>query len=448
MNRRPIDRYGKEIMIHRGQLSPAQIASSQRNYNIFNLINGLSYMCLGETVLILLAVRLGCPNYIVSTLGAMMYFGFLLLPLGKISTARYGAAKSQAIFWVARNAAALLVALSALISISGMPRTATALLLTGAFFFYGFRAAGVVMSQPLVGNITTESDRPRFIAVNTGFFYLSCLIALVTISILLKFNDSLAMLTGIVVVGALLGFTSSRFINRIEETESIRNSARKPIGSELLKVLHDRSLLRLLLAGFAINLGIIMLVPISMLALKRGYGISDTHALLFALVQFGASAVASFLSGRVANAIGPRKTILFAYPLLIAIGLLWVVAPSHFHPLYMVLPFLFAGAAYVITLNAVTHYFLQTVPEDRQVASSMFISVINGVGAGIIGMLLAGVLLKFCTHLGPDGSPLPGYRLYFGLTFLLLAGGVWVIKRLPPLPIEKRKLKKSWNNTL
>lgn len=436
-------------MIRKDPLTPAQFASSQRNYHIFSLINGLSYMCLGETVLILLAVRLGCPDYIVSTLGAMIYFGFLLLPLGKAVTARVGAAKSQAIFWVARNAAALLVALSALVSISGMPRAATLLLLTGAFFFYGFRAAGVVMSQPLVGNITTERDRTKVIGVNTGYFYLTCLVALITISLLLKMSDSLAMLTAIVVVGSLLGFTASRFINRIDETESIRNSARKPIGSEFRKVLRDQSLLRLLLAGFAINLAIIMLVPISMLALKRGYGVSDTHALLYALAQFGASAAASFVCGLVANTIGPRKTILFAYPLLLAGALVWVFAPEKFHPVWMLLPFLTAGAATVITSNAITHYFLQTVPEERHVASSMFISVINGAGAGVVGMLLAGGLLKLSTLANPpEGTVLSGYRLYFGLSFLLLALGVRVIQRLTPLPLEKRKIRKSWDGTL
>lgn len=312
-------------MICKGPLTPAQLASSQHNYHIFSLINGLSYMCLGETVLILLAVRLGCPDYIVSTLGAMIYFGFLLLPLGKVVTARAGAAKSQSIFWVARNAAALLVALAAVVSISGMPRTATALLLAGAFFFYGFRAAGVVMSQPLVGNITNEKDRAKVIGVNAGFFYLSCLAALVTISILLKLCDSLAMLTGIVVAGALLGFTASRFINRICETEAIRDSARKPIAGEFRLLFHDKSLLRLLASGFAVNLAVIMLIPISMLALKRGCGVSDTEALLFALAQFGASAGASFLSGRISNTIGPRRTLLYSYLLLLGAGVLWVI---------------------------------------------------------------------------------------------------------------------------
>lgn len=97
-------------MIFKEALSPERQASSQHNYCMFNVINGLSYMCLGETVLILLAVQLGCPDYFISTLGAMLYFGFLLLPLGKIMTARVGAARAQAYFWVARNGAALMVA--------------------------------------------------------------------------------------------------------------------------------------------------------------------------------------------------------------------------------------------------------------------------------------------------------------------------------------------------
>ena len=86
-------------MIMNGPVPPERQAASKYNYKIFALINGLSYMCLGETVIILLAVQLNCKDYIVSALGAMLYFGFLLLPLGKIVTAHVGAAQSQGIFW-------------------------------------------------------------------------------------------------------------------------------------------------------------------------------------------------------------------------------------------------------------------------------------------------------------------------------------------------------------
>lgn len=105
-----------------------------------------------------LAVKLKCPDYIVAVLGAMIYFGFILLPLGKTATAKVGGAKSQTAFWVARNVAALIVASSAIWHHFGMGGVAISMIVLGSFLFYGFRAAGVVMSQPLIGDITTEEE--------------------------------------------------------------------------------------------------------------------------------------------------------------------------------------------------------------------------------------------------------------------------------------------------
>lgn len=433
-------------MIYPGPLTRLQQERSQRNYNIFNVINGLSYMCLGETVLILFAVQLACPDYVVSTLGAMTFFGFLLLPLGKIATAHFGAARSQAVFWVARNLSALLVGSATLLYCARLSGAAVGVLLFGAFLFYGFRAAGVVMSQPLIGDITTDLNRARVIAVSVGLFYISCLAALLTISYLLSLNQSLWMLTAIIVAGSLLGCTSSRYLARIDETEEIRASARRPILPELRDALKNPDLRRQLASGFSVNLGIIMMIPVSMLALKRGYAVSDTAALLFAVGQFGASAIMSFVAGKIAAAIGPRKTMLYAYAALLAIGLLWLVAPAQLHRGYMMIPFLLAGSSMVSLNNSVTHYFLQVIPPKNRVAASIFISVATGAGAGIAGMLLAGALLELCARYSE--TPLGGYRLYFLAALLLLLPGLRIIARLTPLPIEKRKIRKSWQDAI
>ena len=100
-------------MICNRPLTAGEMKSSQRNYLLYNGVNGASYMCLGETVLILFAVKLHSPDYVIAILGGMIYFGFLLLPLGKIMTARGGAARTQADCWVYRNIAALIVAAAA-----------------------------------------------------------------------------------------------------------------------------------------------------------------------------------------------------------------------------------------------------------------------------------------------------------------------------------------------
>ena len=47
------------IMIYDRPLTDAERQKSQLNYNRFCLVNGASYMCLGESVVVLFAVRMG-----------------------------------------------------------------------------------------------------------------------------------------------------------------------------------------------------------------------------------------------------------------------------------------------------------------------------------------------------------------------------------------------------
>ena len=100
-------------MIYSGPLTAAQRRKTQKNYRIFCLFNGFSYMCLGETIVVLFAIKLNAPNGMVAALGAVIYFAFFMLPVGKFVAARVGAARSQAVFWTIRNFVAVGVAASA-----------------------------------------------------------------------------------------------------------------------------------------------------------------------------------------------------------------------------------------------------------------------------------------------------------------------------------------------
>ncbi len=431
-------------MIMNGPVPPERQAASKYNYKIFALINGLSYMCLGETVIILLAVQLNCKDYIVSALGAMLYFGFLLLPLGKIVTAHVGAAQSQGIFWILRNISALIVAAATPVCIYVSPTLAVIILLAGAFLFYGFRAAGTVMVQPLLGEMTNRSDRSAFIALTTALFYATCFIALVAISIVLHYTRSIWALTGIIIIGAMFGFTSSRFISRIDETGAIRDSAKKPIMGELKILCRSNPVLRLLAGGFVINLAVIMLIPISMLALKRGYGISNTNALMFALVQMAASVLLSYVIVKATRKLGPRRIMIVTYLFMLLIGLLWMLAPAKFNWLYLIFPFILCGGTYVSMTNSMIHYFLQIVEEERRVAASILIAIVTGAGAGIAGMLIAGGLLAAIERLTDKLQSPDPYKVYFIAATILLLPGLCVLSSMKPLPVEKRMIRKTW----
>ena len=148
----------------------------------------------------------------------MVYFGFLLLPLGKYVASKVGAARSQSIFWVARNLAGVMVALSVPVSLYGSQLTAVAMLLTGGFFFYGFRAAGVILSQPLLGEITAPAERSGFIAATQSLGDGASCMALLLVGIICQFTHNVWVLMCIALFGSSLGITSSQYIRKIDES--------------------------------------------------------------------------------------------------------------------------------------------------------------------------------------------------------------------------------------
>lgn len=419
-------------MIRAQELTPEQRAVSQKNYNYFSLVNGASYMCLGETVIILFAVQLSMPNELISAVGAMLYVGFLLLPLGVWRTAKVGAASSQSDFWIMRNIAALLVALSALAAKLSLP-LAWGMVLLGAFLFYGFRAAGVIMAQPLVGDVTKgDADRTHLIGTNTAFFYLTGTAAMAIISVLVHWVSSIWMLCGIIVFGALLGVVSSGFMRKIDETEAIRDSARRPLLRQLKRIFAKQLVRHMVAAWFIINLSVIMLIPLAVLTVKKGCGYSDSSAIVFSLVQFASSIVFSFLTGRLSARFGPRRIIVVCYFMLISTAFLWIFAPAGgpMQVAFCVFAFVLLGGTYISSQNAMTHYFLMAVPKVNQVAASMSINVITGVAAGLTGMGIAALLLASAAHLtAGSGDPMALYRCYFTLALLFLAvAGIGVLR--------------------
>ncbi|MBQ4337166.1 MAG: hypothetical protein IJC34_08240 [Lentisphaeria bacterium] len=408
-------------MICDGPLSRAQQLKGQLMMHKFNLLNGFSYMCLGDTVIILFAVKLACPNSMIAILGAMAQFAFLMMPLGKMITARIGAARSQGTFWVCRNIAALIVASAALWEYFNLHQTAQWAILLGAFFFYGFRAAGAIMAKPLAGCLTEEWERASYFAKNTAAFHITNLTALILVSIILRYTDSIWTLTCIIISGSMVGITSSRYLRQVDETRAIRDAARRPIWQNLghaWRNSHFRSL-QYAQVGFAATA--IMLIPMSLLTLKRGCHVSDTGALLYTLVLFAAATVMSYFTGKVINRFGVRKVIILCQACRLLIPWFWILMPEPFLPGLAAIPFLLSGMSGVGS-NATAQYFLRALPVQSQVIGSILSALIGEALAGFVGMLCASGLMKLAEHLAQGStSGFLLYRIYFMLAFMVCA---------------------------
>lgn len=411
-------------MICHAPLTPEQQRRSQFHYCCYCGINGISYMCLGETVIVLLAVRLAMPDWAVAAISSMIFFGFALMPLGKWMTARVGGARSQAGFWVARNMVAVGVASSVLWSRLGLHGLAVACILGGAFLFYGFRAAGVVMAIPLVGDISTEKTMGRLIGVSQRLFNSAAAISLVGVSLMMYFLDSIWTLFGIILFGAVCGVTASRFLRRIDESGSLQENARHPLRKDLPQLFRSSPIRRMILGRICGNLCLLMTTSISLLALKRGYGISDFEALRFTLIMYATKSLMSTYCSRLTEWISSRGALQIFFLCSAAVAPLWLLAPAHYSFWYALILFILLGFGECGAEIGKGIYFLQCVPRNLQTSASVVVSLLDGALTGLMAIGLNALLLRGGEWLagcaGAEASSLAKYQGYYWLALPIL----------------------------
>ncbi len=418
---------------------PAKVQRrSQNHYLTFNFMNGLSYRCVGETVVVLAALAMKCPDYIVALLSAMMFLGYLTLPLGRFTCARWGATVTQMIFWTARNLAALGIVVAAVLSIVGWYRTAVALLLLCSFTFYGCRAAGLVSNMPLLGCIA-QDNCGRFLQFNQAVFYVGSCISLVAMGWFLQSHRGLASICIVMGTGAAIGLLSVLVLRGVDETATLRESSRQPVLPQLRHAFHDRIFLKLLLANFCLNLCLILAVQNQILAIKRSYGASDWTAMLYSLVMCAGGIFFTYLAAAVVKYLGPRQILLITLTALAGLCLAWWIAPTTLNAWLFIPLFAIAGGAGALFDSCVAHYFLASVPRENQVICSICNYLLAGGGAGAVGLIGVGTLLRHLVPKDlPDAEVLGAYQHFYAVGLALCLLSLWAIAALPPLPMELR----------
>ena len=191
-------------------------------------------------------------------------------------------------------------------------------------------------------------------------------------------------------------------------------------------------------ARFTLNLLGMMTGGISMLTVKRGYGIRDGQALIFVLSQYTASSLMSPVFSRLAAKIGPRRTVLVAFLHSGLIISLWCLAPREYHLIWPLAIFFVVGSTTIAAWNSVGPYFLLAVPEEKRTSTSVCTSFFDGALAGLCAMCIAPLLLRMGAHLAAGEPGIQRYRIYYMLTIPFFIAGFFVVRMLVPLSGEKR----------
>ena len=418
-------------MIVKGRLSLAQQAQGRRYWHIFNIFNAISFVCVADSVLYLFALEIGCPRYIIPIIASFMYLGFLAMPLGKILTARIGAGYSIAFFWTCRSLSALLSMASPFVIAEFGLQAGIITLLLGALGFFISRSAGVVAINPVLGEITLPGHGGKFTALIFRNFNLVALIGLALISLVMRKYASQRTFQIIIACGVCAGFISAYVSSRIKETATPKESAQEPIWDSLKAAFKNNIGRKMIFANIAVMSGIVLVLPISITAVKTGYLVSDSTALICALIQFSGGILIASISAIVSTHSGPRPVMLLSFSLLIVSALLWIVAPDEFSIYHAGLIFMLNGAAGMGTPMALTHYFLNVVSAKDRIGYSLLISMMSGTIAGIFSLVVGSGLLKFIPSLDYNGMTV--FKIYFGIIIFLLLGFFIVLMTLDKL---------------
>lgn len=190
-----------------------------------------------------------------------------------------------------------------------------------------------------------------------------------------------------------------------------------------------------MVTGSILNLATILLVPISTLAVKRGYQLSNREALFYTFFTLAAAVLGCKVGIKQINRFGARKIAIASYWLAILTALFWIFAPDHHYWFLTFFPFLLGGLISPLQSNAMTNYFVYTVPKEQQVVSAMFIAIATGFFSGLAGMGIGALIFGITGYLTRNaGNPMTEFHLYYLIVLILLLPMSLLVYFLPNIP--------------
>jgi MFS family permease len=410
-------------------LSEQQKKYGQRKHLLFAIFNGFSIALVAEGTMILYALKIGIPDYIIGVMSSFIFLGMPFIFLGKKIVEKIGVSKTVAAAWFLRSISTLIAAAApVVIYYSSSLYLGFAFVLLGAFGFYVFRGIGSIGWTPILGEITSENDREKYSSKLFLYFNIAYFISILSLIVTLEFWDSIGTFQLVIVLGCVLGFFSAYNVFLVPESNTPKRSASVPLREAMnfiFKYPEGRKLIWIQTIYF---IGVTLTVPYSMLALKEGYNIRDYKAMSFMLIQLIGGIVISLIFKKLIDQVGPKKLIIGLFFLMITASAMWIVAPAEFIPWYNAIIFFFIGIAQMGGFLALMMYFLNIIPSIKRVGSTLIITIVSSFSAGFFGAVIGAGMLKLLKSYHLESLNL--FHWFFGIVLLMLICGIFIILRL------------------
>ena len=204
-----------------------------------------------------------------------------------------------------------------------------------------------------MGEFTNVDNQGEFSSKYFLYYTVATVLAIGTILCFISGHKTLLVFQLIIFLGGIIELACSYVFIGVRETKVPSKSAQSIITKKLLSFIwKNKEYRRFLYCRSFARAGMILIIPISILALKKLYGVSDQIALTFAFVQLTGGIITTYLNGIVSEETGPKPLIIIYTLLLFLISLLWIFAPSTFHWSFCLIIFFLGVCVYVGLMHA------------------------------------------------------------------------------------------------
>jgi HEAT repeat protein/predicted MFS family arabinose efflux permease len=417
-------------------LSPYRLGKARDIYNLFNVINSVSWQFLTGNIITLFALRMGASSTYIGTLSALIYVAFFFLPLGKILNNRFSIVRIYSIAWGCRSIGMVPLLFAPFVFAAGHQDTALLLTLIGVTLFHVIRGVGMIGNNPILSHLSEGPDRGSYMTqvqiINSAVGMLAGFV----IALLLGRDPPLFLYASIMTAGIGCGISSGIIVSRIPEPESEEDVQNKKI-IEIFREAMVQPPLRLFIL-ILIMVSLVSGVSRTFLVVysREIFGQSDGMVSLYAVFGGLGSLIAGLLIKFLIDKIGAKPL----FSVCVILGFFSMI-PVIFFPasmsdnftsmtLYLTFMFFMMNFGWLGAEGVMQTYFLGLIPTEQMV--DMGILYYLGFGlAGAGGSLVSGVLLD--TAKAISGSAIVSFRILYIILIVITGIALLLMRKLVPL---------------
>ncbi len=407
-------------MMINGNISFSQQKAGRVQLLLFSFMNGIALTFITGNILSLYLLKIGFSTTSVAVLTSFAYAGALFAFTGKWLISTLGASFTVMISWQLCGIATLLIAIIPFAYFQKFITMPEMHLIMGliVFILFIFKSIGTTALPPLMGEVTENDNQGIFSSKFFQLYNLSTVIAMLCLFFLYSGYKTLMIFQILIFASGVIKLLSSLIIIRVPETPVPMRSAHALNADRIFSLIWKTKQYRKLLIFKSIaRAGLILIIPISILALKKTYGVSDQIALIFACVQVMGGFFVTYIYGVISDYTGPKPLIIINLIILIFICLLWIYSPLIFIWQYCALIFFLGGICLFGLDSSLNHYYLTIVSKEDSVGVSLWFTTISGLVAGGSGILLCGGLIKLYSLLAVSSNV---FKYYYATLIILL----------------------------